>query len=535
MATWPICDNTLAMLLLQQTINAMLDAPLCHSTEPPIPFVPSLMRSVTRHEAMLYSLRVPRPKVVTRMADAIVIPISKPFGRVPKRKADDDAIELPAKRSVARSFSINHDMLPESKPLLVSFGQVPKRKAEGDSPGPPPKKRAIKSPSTCHVMPQECCLWRLPNELLFDIVDLLDTDSLRRLSQVCKLLQDVSGRRYLAAVGFKLPIAGWLDVNEAGCVALPVWRHVAFRAVDVMWFTSSRTLSRHQLGAMCAFFDSLQDTQVVRKVYFHLYHDPSCIPPAFSSLLASIRNSGCTELHASTHNVSGGPVHIPRKPNLFPSSRSSLTSLDIDSPIFFFPHSILFTLSVLQTARLTSLRLVNTGLSPVQWASLLRKINLPCLTELEVDRACPIRSLTACLIAHQTISKLTISHYGVPTTSAEYNTHRPILHSLQELVGPATAILSLLKLVTLPNDFRCLRIRFPPYYPEENALSSILSCAEYLPQLPSLEISMPMITSADELAAFAAFPTNDKCILPALAPDFQGNAPSPVVHQMSWM
>ncbi|KAI6044431.1 hypothetical protein EDC04DRAFT_2599473 [Pisolithus marmoratus] len=228
------------------------------------------------------------PKVVTRMADAIVIPISKPFGQVPKHKVDDDAIELPAKRSMVRSFSINHDTLPESKPLLVSFGQVPKCKAEGNSPGPPPKKRAIKSPSTCHVMPQECCLWQLPNGLLFDIMDLLDT--------------------------------GWLDVNEAGCVALPVWRHIAFRAVDVMWFTSSQTLSRHQLGAM-----------------------------------------------------------------------------------------------------------------------------------------------------------------------------------------------------------------FPPYYPEENALSSILSCTEYLPQLPSLEISMPMITSANELATFAAFPTNDKCILPAWHLTFRGTHP---VHSM---
>ncbi|KAI6013214.1 hypothetical protein EDC04DRAFT_2609379 [Pisolithus marmoratus] len=177
------------------------------------------------------------------MADTIVIPILKPFGQVPKCKVDNDAIELPAKRSMARSFSINHDMLPESKPLLVSFGWVPKHKAEGDLPGPPLKKRAIKSPSTCHVMPQECCLWWLPNELLFDIVDLLDTGSLQRLSQVCKLLQDVSSHHYLAAVGFKLLIAGWLDVNEADCVALPVWRHIAFRAVDIMWFTSLQMLS----------------------------------------------------------------------------------------------------------------------------------------------------------------------------------------------------------------------------------------------------------------------------------------------------
>ncbi|KAI6009950.1 hypothetical protein EDC04DRAFT_2610425 [Pisolithus marmoratus] len=137
-----------------------------------------LMHSITRHEAMLYLLQLPRPKVVTCMAAAIVIPILKPFWWVPKCKVDDDAIELPTKRSVARSFSINHDMLPEPKPLLVSFGWVPKCKAEGNSPGPPPKKRVIKSPSTCHVMPQECCLWWPPNELLFDIVDLLDTDSL---------------------------------------------------------------------------------------------------------------------------------------------------------------------------------------------------------------------------------------------------------------------------------------------------------------------------------------------------------------------
>ncbi|KAI6016499.1 hypothetical protein EDC04DRAFT_2608444 [Pisolithus marmoratus] len=254
------------------------------------------------------------------MADTIVIPISKLFGWVPKRKADDDAIELPTKRSMARSFSINHDTLPESKPLLVSFGQVPKCKAEGDSPGTPLKKRAIISPSTCCVMPQECCLWWLPNELLFDIMDLLDTGSLQRLSQVCKLLQDISSHHYLATVGFKLPIAGWLDVNEAGCVALPVWRHVAFRAVDIMWFTSLRTIHK-------------------------------------CSLLASIQNSGCTELHP--------------------------------------------------------------GLSPVQWASLL----------------------------------------------------------------------------------------------------------QYLPQLPSLEISMPMITSANELATFATFPTNDKHILPAWHLTFRGMHP----------
>ncbi|KAI5991078.1 hypothetical protein F5J12DRAFT_786411 [Pisolithus orientalis] len=37
---------------------------------------------------------------------------------------------------------------------------------------------------------------------------------------------------------------------------------------------------------------------------------------------------------------------------------------------------------------------------------------------------------------------------------------------------------------------------------------------EYLPHLSHLKISIPIITSANELAAFVTFPMNDKCIIP---------------------
>ncbi|KAI6139215.1 hypothetical protein BKA82DRAFT_165905 [Pisolithus tinctorius] len=204
---------------------------------------------------------------------------------------------------------------------------------------------------------------------------------------------------------------------------------------------------------------------------------------------------------------------------LFPST---LTSLNISSPMFFFPHSIRFTLSVLQSAPLAILWLNNTGLSPLQWAVLLGKVNLPSLIELEVDQTCPYGALATCLIAHRAIS-----HCSFPTMSVEDITPRSVLHSLRKLAGPTTRILPLLKVITLPSDFQCLYITFHPYHPErnQNVFSDILPCVEYLPRLSHLEISMPMITSADELAAFITFPITDKHIIPVRDLTFRGIHP----------
>ncbi|KAI5993535.1 hypothetical protein EDD15DRAFT_2196531 [Pisolithus albus] len=403
-------DNSVVAVDDQSGVN--VGTPPCHLMESRslssylTGYVHDLMGNIIRRRAMLESLR----------------------GRVLRCQVND----------VARKADV-------VKPFLKTFRRVPKRKPEGDPAVPPPKKRAMKNSSVSFDIPQECHLWRLPDELLFDIVNLLDTDSLRSLSQVSKLLQGFSGRRYLAAVGFKFPIAGWLDLNEAVCEALPVWRRVSFRTMHTLWFTSSQVLTRQQLGAI--------------------------------------------------------------------------------SPIFFFPHTIRFTLSMLQTAPLASLRLNNTGLNPVQWAALLRKVNLPHLAELEVDQSCPLRALTSFLIAHQAVSKLSISHYGVPTLSMQRTIRRPALHSLRELVGSAASVLGFLKSVTLSGNFQSLCIKFPPYYPGENVFPSILSCTEYLPHLPSLEIAMPTITSLDELATFVAFPMNDRRIVPARHLTLRGTHP----------
>ncbi|KAI5980975.1 hypothetical protein EDD15DRAFT_2204777 [Pisolithus albus] len=490
-------------------------------------YVHDLMGNIIRRRAMLESLRgrVLRCQAndVARKAD-VVKPFLKTFRRVPKHKPEGDPAVPPPKKRAMKNSSVSFD-IPQECHLWVGSRRVPKRKPEGDPAVPPPKKRAMKNSSVSFDIPQECHLWRLPDELLFDIMNLLDTDSLRSLSQVSKLLQGFSGRRYLAAVGFKFPIAGWLDLNEAVCEALPVWRRVSFRTMHTLWFTSSQVLTRQQLGAMCAFFDSLEDTQAVHRVHMYLYVDPTSISPIFGSLLASIQRSGCSELHASTHSVSCGSIRIPRKVHLLPSGLASLTSLNVSSPIFFFPHTIRFTLSMLQTALLASLRLNNTGLNPVQWAALLRKVNLPHLAELEVDQSCPLRALTSFLITHQAVSKLSISHYGVPTLSMQWTIRRPALHSLRELVGSAASVLGFLKSVTLSGNFQSLRIKFPPYYPGENVFPSILSCAEYLPHLPSLEIAMPTITSLDKLATFVAFPMNDRRIVPARHLTLRGTHP----------
>ncbi|KAI6096020.1 hypothetical protein EDD16DRAFT_1522723 [Pisolithus croceorrhizus] len=265
----------------------------------------------TRQEAMLQHLcgQVPKGKVnVVTCKTEVVKPFSKSFGQVPKCKVEDDTVGPPAKRRVAE-LCINHSAI---KSLPVLFGRVPKHKAEGDAARLPPKRRVVKSSSITHDMPQECHLWWLPNELLSDIADLLDADSLWKLSQVSKLLQGISSHCYLATVGFKLPIS-------SAYIMVHIFMNIRQAAV--------------------------------------------------STLLESIQHSGCTKLHVYPS----------------PSSLTSLVSLNISLPIFFFPHSIQFTLSALQIVPLKSLQLNNMGLSPVQWAAFLHKVNLHCLTELEVD------------------------------------------------------------------------------------------------------------------------------------------------------
>ncbi|KIO06652.1 hypothetical protein M404DRAFT_138043, partial [Pisolithus tinctorius Marx 270] len=176
---------------------------------------------------------------------------------------------------------------------------------------------------------------------------------------------------------------------------------------------------------------------------------------------------------------------------------------------------------------LAILWLNNTGLSPLQWVVLLGKVNLPSLIELEVDQTCLYGALATCLIVHWAISKLTISHCSFPTMSVEDITPRSVLHCLRKLAGPATRILPLLKVITLPSDFQCLYITFHPYHPErnQNVFSDILLCVEYLLRLSHLEISMPMITSADELAAFVTFPITDKRVIPVRDLTFRGIHP----------
>ncbi|KAI6102101.1 hypothetical protein F5141DRAFT_1065618 [Pisolithus sp. B1] len=203
-----------------------LDTPLCCLIGHPSSSwyltgcVCNLMGEPTRWEAMQDLCgRVPKCKVndVTHKTE-VVKSSSKSFRQVPKHKAEDDTVGLPTKRRAAELFSIHHSAI---KSLPVLLGWAPKRKVEGDATRLPLKRRVVKSSTNTHDMPQECHLWWLPNELLSDIADLLDTDSLRRLSQVSKLLQ------------------GWLDVNKANCEALPVWMRVAFRAVHTLWFMSS--------------------------------------------------------------------------------------------------------------------------------------------------------------------------------------------------------------------------------------------------------------------------------------------------------
>ncbi|KAI6013806.1 hypothetical protein BKA83DRAFT_4130187 [Pisolithus microcarpus] len=191
------------------------------------------------------------------------------------------------------------------------------------------------------------------------------------------------------------------------------------------------------------------------------------------------------EADLAWHNHGLRPtLRVPTWENQSITTQAPLTTAKIIGVLYFKPHtqtdSSHCMIDQLYSNKTLS-SIVTKGNSMHLSFKSAEQVNLPCLTELEVDQSCPLCALTTFLIVHKAITKLTISHYDHLL---------PYSPPLQELVGSAASVLGLLKSVTLSSYVKVYILK-------------------YLPHLPSLEIAMSTITSVDELVVFVAFPIND--------------------------
>ncbi|KIM55554.1 hypothetical protein SCLCIDRAFT_30268 [Scleroderma citrinum Foug A] len=100
----------------------------------------------------------------------------------------------------------------------------------------------------------------LPNELLILIAAYLPQESLRSLTQVCSLFQEVAAPPFFQLLHFVPPdVTIFFHIEHTVLEALSVWRHTkAFVMPDSIWFSVTEATTDCHLNALSAFFESLQ-------------------------------------------------------------------------------------------------------------------------------------------------------------------------------------------------------------------------------------------------------------------------------------
>ena len=252
----------------------------------------------------------------------------------------------------------------------------------------------------------ECLIWRLPNELLNLIAALLPWHSLLALTQVCKLFREIAALHYFALLEFSIPQGNQLSLEAKCCEALLVWWWTDAFVVPTRIYLSTFHATDCHFYALQIFFESLMDLNVPQ-VYIYTFSGPYEPTTAFLDLLETIRSSRCKELSCHGTGEGGSESQLGLAIRT-PDCQSKLQVLEITSSLFFTPLSIAFTLTTLQNAPLTKLRLMNTGLTVTEWMSFLKDLHLKHLCVLEVEALCPMQGLVN-FLSHHELDMLVIS------------------------------------------------------------------------------------------------------------------------------
>ncbi|KIM58305.1 hypothetical protein SCLCIDRAFT_128585, partial [Scleroderma citrinum Foug A] len=219
------------------------------------------------------------------------------------------------------------------------------------------------------------------------------------------LFRQIAAPHYFALFEFSIPQDNYLPLEAKGCEALLVWRRMhAFIVPKHIYFSTSHAKDRH-FYALRIFLESLMDLNVPW-VYIYTFSGPYEPTITFLDLLATIC-SKCKELSCHGTRVGGSKSQLGLAVRT-PNCQSKLQVLEITSSLFFTPLSIAFTLTTLQNAPLTKLRLTDTGLTITEWMSLLKDLHLKHLCILEVEALCPVHGLVKFLSRHE-LNTLVIS------------------------------------------------------------------------------------------------------------------------------
>ncbi|KAI9454731.1 hypothetical protein HD554DRAFT_2042969 [Boletus coccyginus] len=422
-----------------------------------------------------------------------------------KRERDEEhlAFSIPALTSSNQTVELLGPLrvdLHRPVDVLVSDsgmrGIKRKREEDNSSSESPPIKRLIQEEHKV-TGSSSVSIFVLPNELLYNIIDLLGVGDLRTCTQVSSILKIISAPCYLKALNFSPRGGLWTSVGRDNVEALMVWRRMADFKCPRHLYCTLLNPKDHHLRVLEVFFQAPQCANIP-VVYISLFGNS--VPARTASLLTTIKASGCLEIsYSARSDLTMSPItSLPKQSDAIPSQLHSFSS---DCNIVFSPPIIPFTMSTLLCSPLRELTLKDTGLTSAMWRKLLRTLNLPFLERFEIDSQCPVQSLLAFLQRHCRIQSLSIhSDGGINTTRCSQlsQVHLPSLYALR---GPPEYLINLLQSFQPTESISMLSVEFTKF--RSPILSKVLDCAQCLPCLRDIGIflsqSSPGVIPASSL------------------------------------
>lgn len=224
----------------------------------------------------------------------------------------------------------------------------------------------------------------------------------------------------------------------------------------------------------------------------------SVSPPLIAMVIKTMIDSRCCHIsftHISSTLPDRVPVRFPKTP--YPSS-SNLETFWVDSHLAFSRSLISFTIGILRYSPLKDLSLRSTGLGRTMWSKLLSSLAFPQLANLELDCACPIKTILDFLRRHPTLRKLTLHGSGNVTQKHVSRYSSIHLPSLSHLAGPPAYVSALAKHLQNTGAVRSLGVTLAAAHATPSLISQVLNTTSHFENLTRLEITFRSSESVTE-------------------------------------
>lgn len=285
----------------------------------------------------------------------------------------------------------------------------------------------------------------IPPELLLIISAHLDNHNLRSLALTSRFLCHLLLPGYLRGRGLTLKDTctggKCIELNSlSGCASLGFWSIVPiFHPPEDMYCSIPYDAqeARSAIGFITHFLLDPLNTSHLRNFHFSFSSNPLPI----MNELKKIQDLFCllplTQLSISGFGLATYlPPSIPLRSGMSCGSRT-LTSLVISSDLAFASGFVRTTLGTLKQSPIKSLSIYMVSLSPSQWSTLLGRLNMPLLEDINIEGDIPRLAFLRFLIKHRGL-RIVCIRGAVPLDRAQPSRSQSqhILPNLRTLHAP---------------------------------------------------------------------------------------------------